>query len=184
MTGVRRPRIAGILAGMRRLFAAWVLGIVSCCLLAQPAGAQEEGVFVDPDSPTGKEYAIPFESERRRADPSAASGGSSATQRAQLFGTGIVADAGAATASRAEDTATAARSSGSSGRRGGSGNAASDAGRPSGTDHDARAVVAAATRNPGAPSGGLSTVAIIGLVAAGALLIGAIAGLLLRRTRA
>ena len=37
--------------------------------LPAPARAQEEGVFVDPDSPAGKEYAIPFEAARRGVAP-------------------------------------------------------------------------------------------------------------------
>ena len=37
--------------------------------IAAPAGAQEPGVFIDPGSPSAKEYAIPLESERRQADP-------------------------------------------------------------------------------------------------------------------
>ena len=88
--------------------------------LAPPVAAQEEGVYVDPGSPTGKEYAIPFDSARRQADPSGGGAGV-APGAAPLFGVGIVASSGTskseggstreqAPTGRAGAAATAARS--------------------------------------------------------------------------
>jgi len=62
-----------------------------CCLvLVAPASAATDGVFIDPSSPSGKEYAIPLEQARRDA---ATGGGSGAVQpgerTAPLFGVGI-----------------------------------------------------------------------------------------------
>jgi|SRR5829696_7351368 len=52
---------------------------------APPAAAQEDGVFVDPDSPAGKEYAIPLDEARREA----AGGGGAGRAGQPLFGAGI-----------------------------------------------------------------------------------------------
>ncbi len=68
--------------------------LVLAGLLALPAAAMaaEEGVIVDPDSPAGKEYALPLESARREAaaDPSVQGRKISPTaQTAPPFGVGI-----------------------------------------------------------------------------------------------
>jgi hypothetical protein len=52
---------------------------------APPAVAQQDGVFVDPDSPAGKEYAVPI--DQARGD--AAGGGDAGPGEEPLFGEGI-----------------------------------------------------------------------------------------------
>ena len=52
------------------------------------ATAQDDGVHVDPNSPAGKEYALPLDSARREARGGATSGGGSGDS-APLFGVGI-----------------------------------------------------------------------------------------------
>src|SRR3954469_21780485 len=41
--------------------------ITGASAIAQPAAALEPGVFVDPDSPAGKEYAFPLDVQRAAA---------------------------------------------------------------------------------------------------------------------
>jgi hypothetical protein len=71
------------------------LGLLLFLLLAAPpaAGQDEEGVFVDPESPAGKEYAIPLEQARREATPDAlgreGGAGSASAEQPPLFGMGI-----------------------------------------------------------------------------------------------
>jgi hypothetical protein len=52
---------------------------------APPVAAQQDGVFVDPDSPAGKEYAVPIDQARGEA----AGGGEAAPGEEPLFGEGI-----------------------------------------------------------------------------------------------
>jgi hypothetical protein len=52
---------------------------------APPAAAQEDGVFVDPESPAGKEYAVPIDQARGEA----AGGGNRSAGEEPLFGEGI-----------------------------------------------------------------------------------------------
>ena len=53
------------------------------------ATAQDDGVHVDPNSPAGKEYALPLDSARRDAGGGATSGGGTSSYSAPLFGVGI-----------------------------------------------------------------------------------------------
>lgn len=71
-----------------RLFLLLVLG--GAAAFPGGASAQEEGVFVDPDSPAGTEYAIPVEEARREAsgDPDGKDS-TGAPRQAPLFGAGI-----------------------------------------------------------------------------------------------
>ncbi len=73
----------------RAAFTALLLAVAA----AVPAAAQEDGVFVDPDSPAGKEYASPLEQARRDAaggGGAGGGGGSSGGSAGQpLFGVGI-----------------------------------------------------------------------------------------------
>lgn len=85
------PPGASIVAPMR---SAAVLCLLVAALLAGPAvaTAQERGVTVDPDSPAGREYALPFEAARREAAADPAVEGrriSPAAQTAPPFGVGI-----------------------------------------------------------------------------------------------
>jgi hypothetical protein len=162
--------------------------VAAALALTAPAEAQEPGVFVDPDSPTAKEYALPLESVRRQADPRTPS--DAAVPQGQrvspAFGEGI-----GPAASQGGTAAGASAEAGSDGTRGGGardGGDASDEGAASGTggaaDDSAAATVRAATANPGAPGGDVSDTLTIGGGALAVLLLGAGAGLLLRRRRA
>jgi hypothetical protein len=53
------------------------------------AAAQEEGVFFDPDTPAGKEYAIPLDEARRDASGSRRAGPANEGGDQPLFGVGI-----------------------------------------------------------------------------------------------
>src|SRR5215207_7689413 len=86
-----RRHTEGVSRSLRALLAA----VLAMIWLAPAARAQEEGVFVDPGSPTGKEYAIPLDSARRQADPSG-DGAGGAPESAPLFGSGIVTSPGVA----------------------------------------------------------------------------------------
>ena len=139
---------------------------------AAPAIAQEDGVFIDPDSPSAKEYGIPLEAERRQADPAQEpdAGIRQGSRSSPIFGAGIVGDG-----ERPEKTnADAPGSAGKKRER----DAPREA-KPRESDDDA--VVRAAAANPGAPSGGAGVPLTIAGVAAGVLFIGGLAGLLLRR---
>jgi hypothetical protein len=80
--------------------------------LAAPAGAQGNGVFVDPDSPTGKEYALPF--AQARDDNSGRRSGRAPTSAEQspLFGQGITPPRGGSGPSEAASGARRSRGGG------------------------------------------------------------------------
>jgi hypothetical protein len=76
---------------MRRLC---LLPLVAVLLgVTPPAFAEEDGIFVDPDTPAGKEYAIPLDQARQEAVGESRgtriSGGSMPTSAGALFGEGI-----------------------------------------------------------------------------------------------
>ena len=159
----------------RRTFSA----AVGLALLAPvPAAAQSDGVFVDPDSPTAKQYAIPLESARRQADPDgdgqvAPPGGRPpGTDPAALFGEGI------ASASRAGKSSKSKRSGSKSDSK--AGGTASDGASSSGSKDPVQAAVS----NPGAPSGGVGSTLLIAAGGGLVLLIGGLAGFVLRRRAA
>lgn len=178
------PRSARNTAAMRSQRALGLATLVSA-LGAPSAVAQDPGVFIDPGSPSAKEYALPFESERRQADPGHPSDAPipQGQRVSPAFGEGIE-PAGSA-------GGTSKSSQGSVGSTGGSGAGADESagsgngagGGTSSEDGASDATIRAATANPGAPGGDLgSTVAIAG----GALLIlaaGIAAGVVLRRRR-
>jgi hypothetical protein len=153
--------------------------------LAPAAIAQEDGVFIDPGSPTGKEYAIPFESARREADPASGSGsgsgGGAAPGSAPLFGAGIAPSGASAgkTSGQAGGSAPGESSQQPAQTADGAGPAAEAP-----KSKEAKAALEAAIRTPGAPSGGLGTPAIVALLAAGLLLAGGLIGVAIRRARA
>lgn len=166
---MRRAILAPVNA--RRLAGALCLALL---LAPSQAVAQGGGVFVDPDSPTGKEYAIPLESARRQADPDAAalrdgSGVRQGTRSAPLFGEGIVAGA-----------ASAGRDGGPPGGRPGSAGEI-DPEAAEGPSSQVPAAVRSGVENPGAPGGGVGTTALVGGVGIGILLVGGLAGYLVRR---
>ena len=127
---------------------------------AVPAAAQE-GLHVDPESPAGKEYALPLDSARREAQGKGAAGKTSG--KAPLFGEGIRAAGGRGPArggdraTPADRTRAAARARGKGGRRG-----------------PAEATI------PTAGSDGSATLTSVGIALAALLAAGGL-GLLLRR---
>jgi len=173
---VGAPRVASLVAvrGSRICFAALGLALVA----PVPAAAQSDGVFVDPDSPTAKQYAIPLESARRQADP----GGDGrlappgarppGTGAPPLFGDGIVATSSARRGSSSGNPGGATRGT----KRDSSSSSPSTAGST-----DSSSPVEAAVTNPGAPSSGIESTLLIAAGAALVLLIGGLAGFVLRR---
>jgi hypothetical protein len=141
------------------------------------ATAQDDGVTVDPDSPTGKEYAIPLERARQEAAGARGSGAET-----PLFGEGVSASPGA----QAKTPDATGSASDPEPRKGGSAatpSAEAAEAAPSATrDPEVAQVVAQAAEQPGAPGGTGSTVLVAGggvaLVAAAAA-----AGLAARRRR-
>ena len=152
------------------------IAVVAFLLLAAPAHAQDPGVIIDPGAPSAKEYALPFESERRQADPEQ---GASApvvpgARSSPTFGEGIT--SGNAPTSRGPAARAAREADGNAA----TGKETTGAARESASDGDA-AVVRAATSNPGAPDGGAGVTLTIAGIALGVLLVGGMAGLLWRR---
>ncbi len=144
-------------------------------LWASPVAAQEPGVHVDPNSPAGKEYAIPIDQARRQADGgSSAKGSHGPSGSAALFGAGISARGGRS-------------AGGSSGTRGTGDSAGSSKGGADGSVKSGGAVsqgVKGASARPAVAastgSGSNATLLTAGLVAA-VLLAGALLGLVLHR---
>src|SRR4051812_12712791 len=92
----------------------------SILMLALGAGvvsAQEPGVVVDPESPSGKEYAIPLERARGEADPRGpkSSAGASAAGASTLFGAGVGNSDGRGAGSPASDDRSSKGDAGSNG---------------------------------------------------------------------
>lgn len=152
-------------------------GGLSAAVLLFPAAApaqDENGVVVDPDSPSAKQYSIPLERERREADPAQEPGAGieQAERTAPLFGAGITESEGKPASPPPSDEDTAARSEPRT--------RPDDALVTSRRERD-REIVKAAAARPGSPDGGLGVTAAIGGAAAAVLLVGGVAGLLLRR---
>jgi hypothetical protein len=146
--------------------------------LAVPASAQEPGVHVDPDSPTGQEYDIPLERARRKSSPSEdESSQGSRTPADTLFGAGIEPsddDGGGGGTGGSSGGGSVA----GSGPDGGKTNASTTLRRPSAKRP---ATVEAAISNPGAPDGGAGGTLLLGGIAVALLGAGLAGGLLLRR---
>lgn len=179
----------GMIGSRHRALA--VVTALACLAPAASAVAQDDGVFIDPESPTAKEYALPIESARRQADPA----GSQAKRieqgaaAAPLFGEGIVTAGGTQrsgeSASASSGGGGAGGGSGSSGSAG-AGSSGSAGGRPSGSagagsgsSGGSAAAAAIPPSRPGTPEGGLSFLYVGAAVLV--LIVGALAGLLLRR---
>lgn len=152
---------------MRRICIPLLAALLAGAVPGEAAAQREPGVFLDPDTPAGKEYAIPLERARREA---AGSGGSSlrrggseraAAESAPLFGAGIAAK----------------------GRRGkGSSNRPRDGSSRSGDDRGVATPDAGRRRgaSPAAAKSSSVNLEVAGIAAA-ILLAGALLGLLLRR---
>ncbi len=167
---------SAILVPMRLAFTTAAALLVSAAL-AGPASAQEPGVHVDPDSPTGQAYDSPLERARRKSSPSEDEGArGSRTPADTLFGAGIEPpddDDGGGGAGASSGGGSGA-GSGSGGRKAGSrGSRERGSKRP--------ATVQAAISNPGAPDGGAGGTLLLGGIAVALLGAGLAGGLLLRR---
>jgi hypothetical protein len=153
------------------------LTLLIFALLAPAAWAQDDGVFVDPDSPTGKEYAIPLEEARRQADPSSGGGQKvqPGTRDSPLFGEGIEEEE--------EDDGSSAGGGSPSGGGGGGGGSSSQPEATATPAPEAREAIERATNNPGAPGDGSPLLLILG-GAALVLVVGGAAGYAFRRNPA
>jgi hypothetical protein len=152
----------------RTAFITVLLGLT----LAPFASAQERGVFVDPDSPAGKEYAIPLEQARGEAagDSSGREGGGVAngSSAQPLFGVGIERPDGGA---RGQDAGAAEtdRSGGANQRREGQdGGSGTSPGKVAPNARSTAAIEAAASGG----SDALLTAGIAGAVLGAGLLAG------------
>jgi hypothetical protein len=90
--------------------------LVASLALPTAAQAQGPGVFVDPDSPAGTEYAIPLEEARRHGAPGAEPRPGGGNADPPLFGEGITRAPGASAA----EGGSARSGGGSAGAAGGS----------------------------------------------------------------
>ena len=146
-----------------------VCGCITLAVFAASGGqavAQSDGVFVDPDSPAGKEYALPLEEARREAAPPGQGSDGAKDSDNPLFGAGIARRGSSKTAAGDERGAPAGAVPGEAGNKG--------RGRAEST---AAAVVAAQG------SENLSAGVLTGLVALGVLSIGGAVGLVARSRR-
>jgi hypothetical protein len=139
-------------------------------IAAVPVSAQNHGVFVDPDSPSGKEYALPLDAARRQADPrrDPAARVRTNSRSTALFGQGVVSPisghARAAVDARKKNRSNPARHA------------------PVSTDSlEDREAVRLATIRPGAPDGNAGTKLLIAAVALLVLAVGGVAGYATRR---
>ena len=155
--------------------------VTKCCafstlglaLVGSPvATAQDDGVHVDPNSPAGKEYALPLDQARR--DTSGTGGANSAGGTpggAPLFGAGISKGSGGSPAGEGDAPARGSATEG--------GSPPGDAKDPvvGGADatHAARAVAD--------EGGGLSADALTLLIGVGVLLVGGLIGVSVRSVR-
>jgi hypothetical protein len=139
----------------------WIVGLLT--VLALPAVASaEDGVFIDPGSPAGKEYAIPLAAARHQSG-GASSGRSSPDDPGPLFGQGI---------SRAPTRKPGATKRGSTGHRPSSARGDATAGE---TPTDVELV-----RSSAAPASAPGWTLALGL---GVVLVGLLGGSGLRRLR-
>lgn len=157
-----------MLTSMRRPILLLVCGFT---LTASVASAQDDQIFVDPDSPSGKEYELPIDSARKQG--SVGSQAKEPAQAAPLFGEGIERDSGDGAMAGSSTSSTA-----------GDGDAGSE--RARGKARPGSATTGATAEHKAqaaAPDGAGGLLAILG-VGTGVLLAGGLAGLLLRRRRA
>lgn len=161
---------------------------------AQVAAAQDDQVFVDPGSPSGKEYALPIDRARQQAATRAKQ--RSGTQKAPLFGEGV--NDGATAKSPASTRRKAPRSTAASGEGASSDAAArrrsrAAAARRAEAAAQARVVATRAAAREAAiarartlraetatPDGGIGLGGILG-AGIGVLVLGGLIGLLMRR---
>ena len=166
-------------------------------LAATPSSAlaQGDGVTIDPDSPSGREYAIPLEDARRDAGSAGRGGKVRRGERtAPLFGEGIEPSAQSAqggspggVTGEGDSPADAEGGDGDrSGQGGGGAGDGDDTGPSSGETSRERegglpGKAAAVSRSAATPAAGSSDALIVGVVGLGVLALGAFAGVLVRR---
>ena len=185
--------LAGILTRVHRGLP-WLLCVLCGLMVTAPvAAAQDDEVFVDPRSPSGKEYALPIDQARQQGAPKTHKPKrSSESAKAPLFGEGVEPNRGGTTTTQA---APERRDGSQDGSRPANARAAAErtanaaarakaaALEKADAEADARSAELARTRalraQAAAPEGGGFT-AIIG-AGVGVLLIGGLVGLLLRR---
>lgn len=156
------------------------LAILLTALALPASAAAQDGVFVDPDSPSGKEYQIPLESARRQADPQRTDGKVVPGDRsAPLFGEGIEPDV---------EQAGGAAGGGGSTSDGGGGGSPDGAGSGTGDGSPApsppaevQEAVRDARSRPAPSDGGVGTMVLVGGGLAVLLLAGGGAALAARR---
>ena len=143
-------------------------------LLPATPGFAQDGVTFDPGSPTGKEYAIPFEEARRNASSDRTT--LEATQRrgersAPLFGEGI-----------GDDSSGGGGGGGSTNGNGGAkGDGGSGSAGESGSTIVDRSLSATNTLRAAAPDGGAQSALMIGGLALALLVLGGVIGSIARR---
>jgi hypothetical protein len=140
-----------------------------CAVAPQVAAAEEPGVHVDPDSPSGKEYAIPL--DRARSDTGGSKNSDSESSSDGRFGSGIEPAAGA---QPNQDAPSSSQSTGQSTTD----EPAPSAGRRK-TKQKRRRLELEPTAAP-ATGGTDSSKLGIGLIGLGVLAVGGLLGLLLR----
>jgi hypothetical protein len=164
---------------LRRL--AMLLAITAVGSPASAMAQDEEGVFVDPDSPTAKEYALPAEDARRQSDPNGGDDGVRREQGARTappFGAGIGDGDGPSAGSGGEgDEAGDAPSSGGADDERGKSRESDD-----GTGAAGPALRASSAQAGAPPAGGGTLMTIAGL-GAGIVLAGVAGGAMFRRHR-
>jgi hypothetical protein len=146
--------------------------------LALPTAAQAQGpgVFVDPDSPAGTEYAIPLEEARRHGAPDAAPRPGGGDAGPPLFGEGITRAPGASAArGGSAGSADGSEGTGGGGRGGDRGAGKAADGEVLGAQEASRARRRGSMAVEAAAQGGsdaLLTAGIAGTVLAVGLLVG------------
>lgn len=139
---------------------------------APVASAQDDEVFVDPGSPSGKEYALPLDQARQQgASESQKAPSAAARGNAPLFGEGVGGERSATGGERGQAS------------RGGDGGASAAAGAADAKRSAAEGAPADAAgkriSQAAAPAG--TGIGVILAAGAGVLVLGALLGLLLRR---
>lgn len=153
----RAGTVLAVSAGMALAFVGGGAGV---------ATAQQEGVFVDPDSPAGKEYALPLDTARREAQGGGGSPAAGADAPA-LFGEGI------------SPRSSAQRDGAGPGKSGSTNGTSSGERDRSGAAEASQAVAKAVAQRSGGLSAGWLTI----LIAAGVLLAGITIGVSVRVLR-
>lgn len=163
------------------LLCALVAAVSTSIVVAPAALAQEDEVFVDPGSPSGKEYALPINRARQQAGTSTKKG--SGSREAPLFGEGVERSATGATRSAPKAAGGKRTKDSDSERR--KPRAQADGEDDAAAFQEARDAEAARTRAlrsqaAAAPEGGIGIGGVLGAGIA-VLLVGGLVGLWLRR---